>query len=287
MNTLAPLLSTPIPSETTAAQTKSYVTYTLSALPPYPSQNPDQDSDQPQGQISDLNQDQSQSQFLRQSTPLEPRLPTITLLETPNLILAAGITGFRTWEAALHLGHYLCHNPSIINSKSILELGAGTGYISILCNLYLGASHVLATDGSDSVLEGLATNFYLNGLQDNPRIQARELRWGYALDGGEEGAWNGGRKVDVVLGADLTYDAAKVPALVGTLGEVWEGNGSVTGIFAAAVRNEETFEVFLVACGRAGWKVELVEFGIGKRERQEGPFCDDMVPIRLCVLTKE
>jgi len=112
MNHLSSLLFKSIPPEATAVQQKSYVTYTLSALP-----------------------------VISGTTPI------ITLLEARNLLTASGILGLRTWEAALYFGNYLSQNPSLIEGKSILELGAGTGYVSILCSKYLGASHILATDG--------------------------------------------------------------------------------------------------------------------------------------------
>jgi protein-L-isoaspartate O-methyltransferase len=112
MNYLSVLISEPVPAEAISVQQKSYVTYTLSAL----TKNPD-------------------------------ITPTITLLEARTILAASGTVGLRTWEAALFFGNYLLQNPSLIEGKSILELGAGTGYLSILCSKYMGASHVLATDG--------------------------------------------------------------------------------------------------------------------------------------------
>ncbi|KAK5631425.1 hypothetical protein RRF57_007139 [Xylaria bambusicola] len=79
--------------------------------------------------------------------------PTITLLERRNLISGSRTTGHRTWEAALHLGSYLLTKPGhdVIRGKSILELGAGTGFLAILCAKHLGARHVTTTDGDESV----------------------------------------------------------------------------------------------------------------------------------------
>jgi len=138
MNHLSSLLVLSIPSEVDFAQQKSYVTYTLSAL-----------------------------------APLDGGTPKITLLEARNMVAASGTTGLRTWEASLHLGNYLCANSdTLIRGKSILELGAGTGYVSVLCSKFLGAAHLLATDGSDDVVSSLSTSFYLNGLQSSSNIQS-------------------------------------------------------------------------------------------------------------------
>lgn len=251
MNHLSILVSSPMPSEVTAAQLKSYVTYTLSTL----------------------------------SNAQKPS--TITLFEARNLVAAAGTTGLRTWEAALHLGNYLCANPLLIRSRSVLELGAGTGYVSVLCSKHLGASHVLATDGSDDVVAGLATNFYLNALQDSSTISGKELRWGYALVGGEDSEWESGRKIDVVLGADLTYDGSGIPALVATFDDLCVMNPDVTIIIAAMVRNPTTFEGFIDTCRKGGFAVEEILFPVMKKQEQECPFYDDAVPIQLCLITKQ
>ncbi|KAE9375524.1 hypothetical protein N431DRAFT_370046 [Stipitochalara longipes BDJ] len=251
MNCLSSLLASSLPSEMTSAQQKSYVTYTLSSLPL---------------------QDQATS--------------SITLLEARNLVAASGTTGLRTWEAALHLGNYLCMKQDIlVCGKSILELGAGTGYVSILCAKLLRASHVMATDGSDDVVASLSTNFYLNDLQDSTIIDGKELKWGRALVGGEDPQWNGGRGIDLVLGADLTYDGSGIPALVSTFGDLFELYPKIKIIYAATVRNPKTFEKFLEACKANKYVVEEIAFEIEKTELQEGPFYSDQVPIQLCLIT--
>jgi predicted nicotinamide N-methyase len=254
MSRLSVLLSSSLPSEAVAVQQKSYVTYTLSSL------------------------------FDSSASP-----PMITLLESRNLLAAAGTTGFRTWDACLHLGSYLsspkCSVP--IANKTILELGAGTGYLSILCAKYLGASHVTATDGADTVVSEMGTNFYLNELQDESRITAKELQWGYPLLGGEQIEWNSGRKIDVVLGADVTYDETAHPALVATFGELEELYPGVVIVIAATVRNEKTFEKFLKSCNGNGFVVQDIQFPVQKPEVQAGPFYTEGILIQLfCIMKK-
>ncbi|KAM7185225.1 putative methyltransferase domain containing protein [Naviculisporaceae sp. PSN 640] len=260
MDTLSVLLSTPLPAEISAAQQKSRVTYHLSLL----------DSD-------NTNQEQKEN--------------TITLLESRNLISASGTTGLRTWEAALHLGQYLCAYPSIIQGQRILELGAGTGYLGILCAKYLGAEHVLVSDGSDDVINNLPDSLFLNGLQidgdsngGNSKITPTQLLWGHALVGTEEEKWNGGRKIDVVLGADITYDASIIPSLVGTLEDLVGLYPDVKVLIAATERNRETFESFLDVCKKRGFEVDSQSFPVPKREDQQGPFYSDAAPIHICLL---
>lgn len=145
---------------------------------------------------------------------------------------------------------------------------------------------MIATDGSDDVLSSLSTNFYLNQLQDSSVIGAREVKWGQALISGEHAQWNAGREIDVVLGADLTYDVRVVPALVATFGDIFDLYPKVKILYAGTVRNPETFEVFLGACKRNQFVAEDIDFEILEAGRQEGPFYDDRVPIRLCRIVR-
>jgi predicted nicotinamide N-methyase len=249
---LAELLSVPLPSELIAAQQKCYVTYHQSLLGP----------------------------------DLSDEVPRITLLESRFTLSAAGTTGLRTWEASLPLGQYLCANPEVVRGKRILELGAGTGYLSILCAKYLGAEHVVASDGSDDVINHLPDNLFLNGLQGSERVLPMDLKWGHALVGTEESDWNGGRDVDVVIGADVTYDSRLHAPLAGTLQELSALYPKVEIIIAATERNEKTFESFLNTCQRVGYEVNHVDFPTAQAEEQMGPFYADWPPVHLCRLVR-
>jgi predicted nicotinamide N-methyase len=174
MSHLSTLLASNLPSEGTAVQQRSYVTF--SCLPP--------------------------------SSPLsEPpdEEPSVTLLERRNLISGSSTTGFRTWEAALHLGSYLLSSEasSLIQGKNVIELGAGTGFISILCAKHLGARHVTATDGDEGVVEALKENLFINGLDDETKVNASVLRWGRSLRGTWVDDECGSYPYDLVLGADI------------------------------------------------------------------------------------
>lgn len=169
---LSALVSSDLPTELSALQQRSYVTFSTPIVSSDPADSPE---------------------------------PAITLLERRNLISGSLTTGFRTWEAALHLGAYLLTPPvrSLINGKNVLELGAGTGFVSILCAKQLGAKHVTATDGDEAVIEALKENFFLNGLDDVESVNASVLRWGRGLRGtwvdDECEIW----PYDVVLGSDI------------------------------------------------------------------------------------
>ncbi|RDA87807.1 hypothetical protein CP532_2453 [Ophiocordyceps camponoti-leonardi (nom. inval.)] len=200
--------------------------------------------------------------------------PIITLMESPRLISAAGTTGLRTWEAALHLGQYLCLHNGIVFGKRVLELGAGTGYVSVLCVRYLSCAHVVASDGSDEVVGKLADSLLLNHVQDASRISAQKLQWGEVSD-------VDGRPAEVVLGADVIYDLKAVPALVDTIVWAMEARAGVEAYISATQRNKTTLDAFVDACHQRDVKAEQVDFPVLPWAQQRGPFYDDQVVIRI------
>lgn len=131
--------------------------------------------------------------------------PQVTLLEARSLLASSGTTGLRTWEAALHLGTYLFTSESgnLVAGKNIIELGAGTGFLSVLCAKHLGAKHVLATDGDGGVIDDISTNIYLNSLERTGLVETTVLEWGHALvdEVFEDG--EGTLEYDLILGADV------------------------------------------------------------------------------------
>ena len=131
--------------------------------------------------------------------------PQITLLETRSLLASSGTTGLRTWEAALYLGAYLFSSDGgeLVAGRNIVELGAGTGFVSILCAKHLGAQHVLASDGDGGVIDDLASNIYMNGLDGSGLIDTAVLKWGHALTDEMFQCGDEPLNYNVVLGADV------------------------------------------------------------------------------------
>ena len=130
--------------------------------------------------------------------------PRVTILEARNLLASSGTTGFRTWEAALFLGAYLSSEGNrFVKGRYVFELGTGTGFLSILCAKHLGAQHVLATDGSQEVITDLRSNLQLNQLDGSAKIKTAVLQWGHALINVVADCRAENRAYDIVLGADV------------------------------------------------------------------------------------
>lgn len=171
---LAAQLSVNLPSELLAAEEKSYVSYTF-------------------GDIEGT------------SGITSPN--SVRTLEMRAIISGSGTTGLRTWEAALHLGAYLTTSAGKqhVSGKKVIELGAGTGLLSILCAKYLAAQHVLATDGDEAVVDAITTNLFINDDESNSTSQteASILRWGRAIDDTTITEDLGMPSYDLILGADV------------------------------------------------------------------------------------
>ena len=119
---------------------------------------------------------------------------SITTFEARFVLAAGGDTGSRTWEAALRLGAFLCsdHGRIYVAGMNVIELGAGTGFLSILCANYLGANSVLATDGSTKVVDEINYNKSLNQYDKDraPAMETAYLEWGHAIDGAKRMSTN-------------------------------------------------------------------------------------------------
>ncbi|OJJ96143.1 hypothetical protein ASPACDRAFT_46906 [Aspergillus aculeatus ATCC 16872] len=295
LETWGTLLTHPKPSAIQQAQQLTYIKYTAPPPPPpHPTTSP-QTAEPPV----------QQPQFAQRTT--------ITS-ESRGLILSAGTTGFRTWEAALHLGTYLATNPSAahawIAGKRVIELGAGTGFLGLFCAQHLQPRSVVVTDREIALIEQIQDCAGRNKLlsdgdghnNDTPgkRFAAGIWEWGTPLDipglgngsGGSSGVGDGALgeakdlKFDVALGADLIYDVDLVPLLVATIQDLFTNYGLQQFIISATLRNEDTFRTFLRACEAQDFTVEQIPFTSPPEAEQKGFYHSTAIPIHIYRITR-
>ncbi|KAK1924147.1 hypothetical protein DB88DRAFT_489232 [Papiliotrema laurentii] len=186
----------------------------------------------------------------------------VTLLEE-QVAIQAGTTGLRTWTASLHLAHHILTSPTVLFPDApsglppCVELGAGTGFLSILL-AQLGAD-VIATD-LDGPSEG-ARQAPLDRLRGNARLndsakslQIEALDWTDALlpFGDRPPIWQGltSGSSRTVVAADVIYDPSLVPPLVAAI-DALVGSSS-HAIISATVRNPTTLDLFVETCHKSG-----------------------------------
>ena len=95
------------------------------------------------------------------------------------------LTGFRVWESAEHLITHLDNHRALVQDRTVIELGAGTGAVGLVAAA-LAAKHVVLSDAESEVtLDGeersrlamLADNIHLNG-ENAAAMSVEPLRWG-------------------------------------------------------------------------------------------------------------
>lgn len=153
----------------------------------------------------------------------------IDIDEHPSALLANGTTGHRTWEASLALSEYLLLGPELIDGHNILELGAGTGLVSLLCDR-LGANKIVATDGSEVVVSALQRRI---AREASKNMTSCVLRFG-------ENCETLQIDFDLLVAADVTYDETVISQLLETILTGFARNEAMVVLLAATVRNPET-----------------------------------------------
>ncbi|KAF7330858.1 hypothetical protein MVEN_02425200 [Mycena venus] len=117
--------------------------------------------------------------------------------------------GLQSWGSAIILAERLCADPASFNLLDgqplrVLELGAGTGLLSIAVAKLLPATTVVATDYHPAILANLGANLRANfpsvSNQIGARVSAAELDWARPSAGAPFDA-----SFDVVLAADVVY----------------------------------------------------------------------------------
>lgn len=186
----------------------------------------------------------------------------IRMRENPRIISGANTTGFRTWEAAICLSLIL-KSDSVWNTYSdssvtVVELGSGTGLVSLLLLQRHKKSPFLKdiyiTDGSVELVENFKSTLTLNGFDPHDKnLHLQQLLWGDNI----ENSTATYRNTDVLVGADITYDSSVLPCLIEELKYFFTNSIQQypQAIIGATVRNEETI---------VAWEYHLNENFAGK-----------------------
>ncbi|XP_075558189.1 protein-lysine N-methyltransferase EEF2KMT isoform X2 [Dermacentor variabilis] len=172
---------------------------------------------------------------------------TMVTLKEHTAVVINGTTGLRTWQASKFLSEWCLENRDLLRSKRIVELGCGVGLTGmVVCKTCCPLSYTF-TDGHEAVLQSVEENLRRNSVTGcHARVEM--LRWGDHENFREHCT------ADVILGADLVFDPAVVPALVATLAALLAHGG--TAYIASTVRNHETRALFLSKLDEASLQYE-------------------------------
>lgn len=119
-------------------------------------------------------------------------------------------TNLRLWPSSLVLSKYLCEHPELVVNKRVVELGAGSGAVGLVCAA-LGAESVTLTDVPDA-LRLIRRNVDRNEPPSGTTVRVAACEWGNQAhidallsDSETLPTAGGGRGYDVVLCCEVVY----------------------------------------------------------------------------------
>lgn len=152
------------------------------------------------------------------------------------------------WPAAEALSIYLAENVEVIKNKTVLELGCGLGYPSLVA-AHLGGQ-VLATDFHPDVEE----YFLRNCSHSVVSCRYQRLNW-------RENAQDL-PKYDVVMGSDILYESKHPREVALGLIRFLKPNGRIL----LSDPGRAYLQSFIHAMNREGYKEELSAVKVGDKE---------------------
>eukprot|EP00002_Diphylleia_rotans_P018700 TRINITY_DN3616_c0_g1_i3.p1 TRINITY_DN3616_c0_g1~~TRINITY_DN3616_c0_g1_i3.p1 ORF type:complete len:206 (+),score=23.47 TRINITY_DN3616_c0_g1_i3:265-882(+) len=162
--------------------------------------------------------------------------------------------GCYTWDAAQKLCRYLSQKQSFIASKSILEMGCGTGLCGIVAAM-LGADCVYMTDKDHPthLLDRAKDNIARNMLQE--KCHVFPCNWGQ-FNSKLAAITN----IDLILGADVFFDKSVFQDLLETVAYVMHKHPKSEFWFSYQVRSENwSIAQDLERWGLESWLLESEE----------------------------
>jgi nicotinamide N-methyltransferase len=127
--------------------------------------------------------------------------------------------GHHLWNAGRTTSTYLeQHASTLVQNKTVLELGAGAGLPSLVCALN-GAKQVVVTDYPDAeLIDNLRFNIdHCSLLSTPPRIVAEGYLWGAPIDDVVKHLPDGSETFDVLILADLLFNHSEHAKLIKTV----------------------------------------------------------------------
>ena len=143
---------------------------------------------------------------------------------------------------------------TLFTGKAVLELGAGTGLVSLVISIVASPGRVFASD-QGPVLETLRENIEQNSgyVKGQSPVEVVELYWGSEPDALLKS------QVDVLVGSDLIFAKENIPLLLKTFDEFSQPKGQAREILFAHIDRFSWEESFFKGMEALGFSCELIE----------------------------
>ncbi|RWS14670.1 protein-lysine N-methyltransferase EEF2KMT-like isoform X1 [Dinothrombium tinctorium] len=164
---------------------------------------------------------------------------SITVLSNRS-ILMNGTTGLHSWQAGKMFSLFALQNQHLFASKSVVELGSGTGLTGLVILHMCNPRNYLFTDHNPLVIDLIRQNLTINGFNDKNLVAA--LNWfddrSTILD------VLVANNPDVLIGCDLIFDIDLIPAFCQTLSTILNENQKCKAFIMSTLRNTHTILSF-------------------------------------------
>ena len=172
-------------------------------------------------------------------------------------------TGLTLWRAAENLSTFCYENAHLFQGKkSVLELGAGIGVVSILIGMIARdeASLVIASDGDEDTLTLLRQN--INDISS--KVRTAKVYWGEHQDFLKENQDG----FDIIVAADVIYEDEQVIPLLDTAYDLLAADGS---FYLAYARRNIPVDRVLEQAAKKGFNWTVI--GNCSELREEPIYC--------------
>lgn len=157
------------------------------------------------------------------------------------------------WPASIALARLISHCPSLVAGKRVLEIGAGLGLVGNAA-AKAGAAEVLMVDLDADVLQ-LARRSVPENIPEDPSLASvQTLDWGDVPEG-----WPADR-FDVVLAADVLYDAEAASGVADVVARALRGGGDGAMALVCDPEQREHRDAFADAAIARGLETVAAEF---------------------------
>ena len=157
------------------------------------------------------------------------------------------------WPAGLALARLIAHCPSLVAGKRVLEVGAGLGVVGNAA-LRAGASAVCMCDVDGDMLRLAKASAAENAPEDPSRAATLLLDWS-AIP--ETFCVSGEQKYDVVVAADVLYDATAARCVSDVVGRATKPGGMA---LLCDPENRTHRDDFADAAVALGWETVEADF---------------------------
>lgn len=169
--------------------------------------------------------------------------------------------GFVMWPSAVAMSQYLVSHPSIVENKTVLELGAGCGLTGLTAST-LNPSNVVLSDFNPKVLENLQRNIALNNANKTTTSVGLDF---YQQSGESDDCWididgNSHSTVDIIIAADIICQPSDAAAAAKTIHDALSNNGKAL-IICASGQHRFGVDCFEQECIKTGLHVETSNVG--------------------------